>query len=266
MRSISTKLNKIFFADKESPDYDFKKPVLSMFVILIAAMLGDMFDVISDSEGYELYKNSPSQRYTWAYRIDSSCPDHYARWIHKGFDKLSVFFPVEYAGLWYGDFGDNRDSKNVIWCENYFSQNIVIGEIGVNQATPDFKDVQSNTTSGRAHIYWIGPTIIEVDIQLRDDLSGWKLKETIDHELGHGSGCAHSNDIQALMYKLLYMDKGYFHDDLSCFYELYGFTDVVADYKGNLFIPRAVKLDDGTQFQKVIISDFNVKSYEKVYE
>ena len=225
----------------------FKQSTLLDFLIVVLLLLcWLLWNEVSAEEGYEyLYNGEPRIRQQWAYRIDQNCPAGYEELIRGRMEIMEPFFDTRFLSTTnVVGSGDVRDGSWIFWCSDDFSQPILKPLAEVNHLVEEIKDQVSNATLGRAHIYWSGSSMIEVDIQLSTELTGADLQDTIDHEIGHGAGCAHNTgNIMALMYPSLLIERGWHIEDLQCLNYLYGpLPFAIRDYRNNVLLPQAIDM------------------------
>jgi hypothetical protein len=219
----------------------------TMLVLFLLCLAVGIWDEVKAAEDYPyLYTGEPRITQQWAYRIDASCPESFEEIIRNSMEKMEPYFDTRFLSTTnVSGTGDKRDETWLFWCDSEFPSAIMQPIDGVNHLVEEVKDESSNATLGRAHIYWQGSSIIEVDIQLDPGIAPDNLYKTLEHEIGHGSGCAHNTDnIMALMYPYQFVQEGWHVDDLMCLDYLYGpLPFAVLDYLGNLLLPSVRDMD-----------------------
>ena len=209
---------------------------------LIPIAFGLLGCVLSTGAGaYEVY--GPRWYGSWNYRLDQSCPGHIQTKIIERTEIMATLVPIRHL-LTTHSTGQLLDQSNQVFCSDDFDQALVYVPRGLNYTVFDIQSETGHTTIGRAHLWWQGARIVEVDIQIDPNLEGWLLEDTIDHEILHGLGCDHSDTEESLMYPFIQFNKGHHFDDFLCLHELYGLRSTLIDYRGNVVIPEARKLGD----------------------
>jgi len=231
---------------------------------LILLVLGFAGIYIEKVFAYETYEGSPYWHDELRYYIDSSCPDPDS--IVEAFETIEGLTDNLKTRFISGTQGgqDSFNGLNHVFCDDDFSNQLLYVPFGLTLAVEELTDVVTNSTLGRAHIWWRGDEIIEADIQLRTDADF----HTKLHEVGHAVGCRHTRDIRALMYALRLSIQDIHYDDLRCLDELYTIKDPVEDNHGNLYIPRASRLGSDESFwgvlrQRIDKEEFVVVDYER---
>lgn len=211
------------------------------------------------ASGYELY--GPRWYEGWEYRIDNACPDEIQDSIQERTTAISEIFQIDHISTTTTS-GGAYDKSSQFYCSADFSQSLIYAPEGVNYSSFDVGSATGNFTLGRAHLWWIGEEIVEVDIQIDPTLDGWLLTDVLDHEILHGLGCNHSNNPDALMHSRVVEDRGHHYDDFLCLHALYDIKHSLIDYMGNVFIPDARRFGESESVWGVLVPNIVLESGE----
>ena len=227
--------------------------ILKTILALLTVIAG------SSVSGYELY--GPRWYAGWQYGIDSACPREIQARILDRTAAISEIVELDHISTSTA-FGSAYDKSSQFYCSADFSQSLIYVPEGVNYSSFDVESATGNLTLGRAHLWWIGEEIVEVDIQIDPTLKGWLLSDVLDHEILHGLGCSHSSNPDALMHARITEDKGHHYDDFLCLHELYDIQHSLIDYLGNVFIPDARRFGESESVWGVLVPDIVLESGE----
>ena len=232
-----------------------------IFIVALACFLSAVPAASAQEYSY-LYDDEPRITSTWAYRIDQSCPDNFITTIQERMDLMGRFYNVRFLSLTNAS-GIARDHSWLFTCDADFTQSLELDVPGEQHRVETLltRDSVSGGVNGRASLWWIGSSIVEVDIQLHPDLADAVLPLVIDHEIAHGSGCAHNTgNIMALMYPVYIVQDGWHHEDFYCFNKLYGPLDFsLLDYLGNVYLPQVTDWKGRSGW--AVVNQFTVRDF-----
>lgn len=238
------------------------------FALLWIIFILFLVAISEDCEAYELYEDEPKWEDVYEYKISSYCPDSHFKAIKFWMDNFNEAHPNKFIGQT-GSRVSERNFTNLFWCDDNFGESLVKWRPGLERIESELVSEVSNAVVGRATFwrYSGGDEILEADIQLGIDIDLEDLDHIIIHEIGHAHGCAHSNDLNAVMYRSVWTPHTAHYDDFRCLDHLYGplrFTPV--DYKGNVFIPNVQQWGERFGWAKIIkytVGDYEISEVER---